>query len=111
MRRSAMLCVMLATAVSWAATVSAQSITIYTDRTQWENALNGRFLTEDFSDAVLNDGVSFVSTESGHINPALEAYAKPISRTTLWTTWFIPAISRFLSIPPHGARSKLYTNS
>ena len=96
MRRSAMLCVMLATVVSWAATVSASSITIYTDRTQWENAVGGQFLTEDFSDAELNNGVSFVSTESGHINPALEAYQDVLaseSQNEPMTTWsFTPKI-------------------
>ena len=31
--------------VSVAATVSAATITVYTDKTQWENALGGQFLT------------------------------------------------------------------
>jgi hypothetical protein len=94
-----MLFVVLATVVSWGATVSATSITIYTDRTQWENALGKPFLTEDFSDAELNDGVSFVSTESGHINPALETYQDVLtseSQNEPMTTWsFTPQIYGF----------------
>ena len=73
MRILAMLGLTLAIFVSWAATVSALT-TVYTDKTAWENALGGQFLTEDFADAQLNPGVSFVSTESGHINPEHEIY-------------------------------------
>ncbi len=74
MRKLAMLGVVLATCMSWASTVSAATVTVYTDKAQWESALGGQFLTEDFADSQLNDGVSFTSTESGHINPAEECY-------------------------------------
>ena len=96
MRNLAMLGVMLTTVMSWAATVSASTITIYTDRAQWESALGGQFLTEDFSDSELNDGVSFVSTESGHINPELECYQDVLasqSQNEPMTTWsFTPEV-------------------
>lgn len=96
MRKLAMLGVTLATVMSWAATVNAQVITVYTDKTQWENALGGQFLTEDFSDTQLTDGVSFVSSESGHINPALELYQDVLasqSQNEPMTTWsFTPEI-------------------
>ena len=96
MQKLVILGVILTTIMSWAATVSAQSITVYTDRTQWENAAGGQFLTEDFSDSQLNEGVSFVSTESGHINPALESYQDVLasaSQNEPMTTWsFSPEI-------------------
>ena len=96
MRNLAILGVMLAMIVSWAATASATSIRVYTDRTEWENALGGQFLTEDFSDSQLNEGVSFTSTESGHINPALEYYQDVLasaSQNEPMTTWsFNPEI-------------------
>ena len=96
MRKSVMLGVMLATVMFWAVTVSASSITIYTDKTQWINALGGQFLTEEFSDSQLNDGVSFVSTESGHINPTLEHYQDVLtseSQNEPMTTWsFTPEV-------------------
>jgi len=74
MRKLAVLGVTMVTFMSWAATVNALTVTVYTDKTEWENALGGQFLTEDFADDLLNTGVSFVSTESGHINPAEENY-------------------------------------
>lgn len=99
MRKLAMLGVALATCVSWAATVSAVTVTVYTDKAQWESALGGQFLTEDFSDSVLNDGVSFVSTESGHINPAEECYQDvlaSLSQNEPMTTWsFTPEIAAY----------------
>ena len=54
MRKLAMLGVTLVMFMSWAATVSAATI-VYTDKTAWENALGGQFLTEDFADDQLND--------------------------------------------------------
>jgi len=98
MRILAMLGLTLAMFMSWAATASA-STTVYTDKTVWENALGGQFLTEDFADAQLNPGVSFVSTESGHINPALENYQDVLasgSQNEPMTTWsFTPEITGY----------------
>jgi len=78
----------------WTGIVSAVVVTVYTDRTAWENAINGQCLTEDFSDDQLNDGVSFVSTESGHVNPAMGYYQDVLtseSQNEPATTWsFIP---------------------
>lgn len=96
MQKSVIVGAILATVMGWAAAASAQSITIYTDRADWESAVGGLFLTEDFSDTQLNDGVSFVSTESGHINPALESYQDILaseSQNEPMTTWsFGPAV-------------------
>ena len=75
---------------SWATTVGAATITVYTDRTEWENALAWQFLTEDFADDELDPEVSFVSTESGHINPTLECYQDVLtseSQNEPMTTW------------------------
>ncbi|HPB94093.1 MAG TPA: hypothetical protein PLR31_11175 [Anaerohalosphaeraceae bacterium] len=76
------------------AAVSEAAITVYTDKTEWENALSGSFVTEDFSDDQLNIGVSFVSTESGHINPAEECYQDVLASTSQnepATTWSFAA--------------------
>jgi hypothetical protein len=98
MRILAMLGLMPAIFLSWVATVSAATI-VYTDKTAWENALGGQFLTEDFADFQLNTGVSFVSTESGHINPALEYYQDVLASTSQnspMTTWsFTPGITAY----------------
>jgi len=95
MRKVAILSVMLVMVMCWAFTASA-AITVYTEKTQWENALGVQFLTEDFSDSVLNVGVSFESTESGHINPALEIYQDVLasaSQNEPMTTWsFTPEV-------------------
>lgn len=56
------------------AALSEAAITVYTSKTEWENALSGSYATEAFSDDQLNIGVSYVSTESGHINPEQECY-------------------------------------
>ena len=90
MRKSTTLGVTLVVFSSWAATVSAATITIHTDKTEWETALGGQFQTEDFSDDQLNLGVSFVSTESGHVNPAQECYQDVLasgSQNEPMTTW------------------------
>jgi hypothetical protein len=98
MRKLAMSGLTLAMFMPWAAAVSASTI-VYTDKTAWENALGGQFLTEDFNDDQLNDGVSFVSTESGHINPA-EGYYQDVlasqSQNEPMTTWsFTPEITGY----------------
>ena len=64
MRKFATLGAALAMLASWATTAGAATLTIYTDKTEWENASGGQFLTEPFSDDQLNSGVSFVSSES-----------------------------------------------
>ena len=57
------LSITLATVLSFSSIVGASNITVYTDKAQWEIALNRPFLTEAFADNLLNVGVSFVSTE------------------------------------------------
>ena len=97
MRKLAIVGVTLVVFMSWATTVGVP--TVYTDKTEWENALVGSFLTEDFSDDVLNAGVSFVSTESGHINPAEEYYQDVLasqSQNEPMTIWsFAPGITAY----------------
>jgi hypothetical protein len=96
MQKLGILGVILAMVMCCAATVHAATITVYTDKPQWENALVGQVLTEDFSDSTLNNGVSVVSTESGHINPALEYYQDVLassSQNEPMTTWsFTPEL-------------------
>ena len=41
----------LITFMSSIVAVSEAEITVYTDKTEWENALSGSFVTEDFSTA------------------------------------------------------------
>jgi hypothetical protein len=75
------------------------AIVIHTDKAQWMGAVGGQFLTEDFSDSQLNSGVSFISSESGHINPAEECYQDVLASssqnepTTIWS--FVPSITAF----------------
>lgn len=77
----------------------AAEITIFTSKTAWEAAVAGQSMTEDFSDAQINHGVSFVSSESGHINPALQLYKDVLSSSsqnepsTIWT--FSPLMPAF----------------
>lgn len=79
--------------------VGAVTVTVYTDKTEWENALRGQFAAEDFADDQLNVGVSFVSTESGHINPAQGYYQDVLasqSQNEPMTTWsFVPQITAY----------------
>lgn len=99
MRKITMLGIILAILLSWAVVDSSAGVMIYTDKTEWENALGGPYLTEDFSDDQLNTGVSFTSSESGHINPAEEYYQdvltseSPNEPTTTWT--FAPMITAY----------------
>ena len=89
---------MLTILIFCATTVSAATV-IYTDKTAWESALGGQFLTEDFADDLLNPGVSFVSNESGHINPAQQVYQDVLasnSQNEPMTTWgFTPQITAY----------------
>jgi hypothetical protein len=76
------------------------ALTIYTDRSQWIAALGGGpYATEDFSDSVLNEGVSYASNETGHINPSGEYYQDVLASTNqndLMTTWsFSPSMRAF----------------
>ena len=64
----------LLTLISSVTTADEVTVTIYTNKAEWEAALSGSIVTEDFSDDQLNNGVSFVSAESGHINPEQECY-------------------------------------
>lgn len=98
MRNPAMWGATPAMILSWAATACASTF-VYTDRTAWENAVGGQFLAEDFADDQLNAGVTFVSSESGHINPAEEAYQDVLASAsqnepmTIWS--FVPKITAY----------------
>jgi hypothetical protein len=91
----------------WILPVSAATV-VYTDKTEWENALSEQFLTEDFTDLQLNTGVSFVATApSGHINPVtttpfgsvggyytdVMADSNPNNPSTTWS--FTPEITAY----------------
>lgn len=99
MRKTAVMGAALAIFTSWVTTVGAATVTVYTDKTAWENAVGGQFLTENFADDQLNPGVSFVSSESGHINPAQECYQDVLasqSQNEPMTTWsFVPEITAY----------------
>lgn len=99
MSRIAIWSAVLMALICSAATVSAATITVHTNKTDWQNAVSGRFLTEEFADSILNTGVSFVSTESGHVNPALECYQDVLasqSQNEPMTTWrFTPQITAY----------------
>lgn len=81
------------------ATVGAVTVTVYTDKTEWQNALGRQFRTESFADDQLDAGVSFDSTESGHINPSQECYQDVLaseSQNEPATTWsFVPRIAGY----------------
>jgi hypothetical protein len=76
---------------------SRAAVTIVQDKLQWQLLVGGPFLTEDFADSQLNAGVSFVSSESGHINPAQECYQDVLASTSQnspMTTWsFAPPVT------------------
>jgi hypothetical protein len=78
---------------------NAITVYIYTDQTAWEDALGGPFLVEEFADSELNAGVTFVSTASGHINPAQECYQDVLasqSQPGPMTIWrFSPSLVGF----------------
>ncbi|MFC1572156.1 hypothetical protein ACFL6M_01030 [Candidatus Eisenbacteria bacterium] len=99
MRKAALLGTLFVTITCWATTVSSATITVYTDKMEWQNALGEECLTEDFADALLNVGVSYVSTESGHINPVQECYQDVLasqSQNDPMTTWtFEPQITAY----------------
>jgi len=71
------------------ATLTAETA-IYTDKAAWADALDALFYTEGFSDDQLTVGVSYTSSESGHINPAEECYQDVLasgSANEPMTTW------------------------
>ena len=74
------------------------TVTIYTDKTAWENALAGQVVTEDFSDDILNDGISLY-TESGNINEMFGYYHDVLNSDsakgpiTIWD--FTPQINAY----------------
>jgi len=56
------------------ATISSSlqaAITVFTSKAAWEAAVNNTYQTEDFSDAVLNTGISFVSGLPGTVSGGL----------------------------------------
>jgi LPXTG-motif cell wall-anchored protein len=99
MRRLMVLGLTLVWLMSLAGAARALTVTIYTDQEAWEQAVNdlgGTVLTEDFADQHLNPGVSYISSESGHINPKHEYYQDVLQSSsqnepmTIWS--FVPQI-------------------
>lgn len=68
-----------------AATVSATTITTYTGFSDWETAV-GTYELEDFSDNLLVDGLSFVSTSDGEVDTGGYFYDRPTANNG-GTTW------------------------
>ncbi len=99
MIRSIVVTAVLVTMLSLTCRFSSAAVVVFTDKAQWESAVGGQFLTEDFNDLQLNDGVSFVSSESGHINPAEDCYQDVLasqSQNEPMTTWsFVPEITAY----------------
>ena len=100
MRRSTSVALLSASVVLLVNAVTALAgVITYTDKTAWENALGGQFLTEDFNDEKLNDGVSRFSSESGHINPTFGYYQDVLtsqSGNEPYTIWsFSPQIMAY----------------
>lgn len=92
MRKAMLLIAVLVPITCWATPVCSATITIYHDKIEWQNALGGDYLTENFADTLLNAGVSYVSNESGHINPEHECYQDVLasqSQNEPMTTWTI----------------------
>jgi len=79
--------------------VAMGDVAIFYDKNNWESALTGGFVTEDFNDAVLNPGVSYISSESGNINTKFGYYHDVLmsqSQNAPMTVWsFTPAITAF----------------
>jgi hypothetical protein len=96
MRKLSSLCLALALYLFFSGAAMGFTVIIYTDKTEWESALAGHYLTEDFDDQLLNDGVSYISSESGHINVKCGCYqdvlmsASENEPSTIWT--FVPQI-------------------
>ena len=75
----------------------AISITVYTDRSNWESALSGNYTEEDFSDTTLNPGLSVVS-DSGEVDTGNQVWWDRMSGSPNdWTTTFsfTPSILAF----------------
>ncbi|MET0028922.1 MAG: hypothetical protein ABW101_14940 [Candidatus Thiodiazotropha sp.] len=96
MRILSSLCLSILFFLSLPGTAMGFTVIIYTDRTEWENALAGQYLTEDFNDQLLNDGVTYTASESGHINVYFGYYQDVLmsssqnAPSTIWT--FVPQI-------------------
>lgn len=99
-RRSASIALVVASIVLLAdAATALAGVMTYTDKTAWENAVKGPFVTEDFNDERLNDEISLFSSESGHVNPAFGYYQDVLtsqSGNEPYTVWsFAPQIMAY----------------
>jgi hypothetical protein len=99
MRKVLILALTLVLSMSLAGAAIGATVTIYTDKTEWVNALKWQFLTEDFTDELLNFGLSYVSSESGNINTKFGYYHDVLmsaSKNQPMTTWtFTPKITAY----------------
>jgi hypothetical protein len=108
MRKLLTLGLMVALFVSLAGAAGALEVTIYTDKTAWKNAVDGIFETEDFNDLQLNEGVSYISSESGGINLKFGYYHDVLASysnnnpQTIWT--FTPDYCLWRDLDFGGAR-------
>jgi hypothetical protein len=76
---------------------TAGAFTVYTDKTAWEAAISGPFLTEDFEDTTLNPGISYTGSESANIsNGFFHDVLAVESANAPRTTWFFtPQITAY----------------
>ena len=99
MQRLLVLGLTLMLLVFWAGAAAALTVAVYTDREAWIQAVGGEFATEDFSDDQLNPGLTYTSSESGHINPQFGYYQDVLasaSQNEPMTTWFFtPEINAY----------------
>lgn len=99
MQRLLVLGLTLMLLVFWAGAAGALTVTVYTDQEAWVQAVGGEFATEDFSDDQLNPGLTYTSSESGHINPQFGYYQDVLassSQNEPQTTWsFTPEITAY----------------
>ena len=65
----------------------AISITVYTDRSNWESALSGNYTEEDFSDTNLNPGLS-ITGDVGLVSPSAQAWWDRVTRAGGETSTF-----------------------
>ncbi len=99
MRKFFLTALTLAFFISLSGTAMGLTVTIYTDKTEWENDLAALYFTEDLNDLLLNSGISYVSTASGHINVNFGYYQDVLmsaSENEPMTFWsFTPQIIAF----------------
>ncbi|MFZ2086974.1 MAG: hypothetical protein WAU47_00235, partial [Desulfobaccales bacterium] len=69
--------------------VSANALTVFTDKAAWASAHGKEVMVEDFNDKKLNDGLSYIGSESAKIaNGYFHDSLKSTSQNAPGTTWY-----------------------